>query len=418
MKRFYFAGQSSFGNRGCEALVRSTTFLLETYFDEIEILTPSSNNKLDKLQWPEAANHGIKFIPEQSIPFRLRWWNRFATRVPWVKSHIKPAYQLDQHIKSAIESCDAVVMIGGDNISLDYGIGSLFKWSISVDNAAKMQIPVILWAASVGPFSSDPVIEQYMLVHLLNYSAITVRETESLAYLQGLGIENVTLVTDPAFVLTPEKFDVTNILPTTQGSGILGLNVSPLIAKFRKSVEDAKQLEQEVVHFVQDVLTKTSLSILLIPHVDPLDGSAINSDSVYMTRILNQLGGKGDRLNIAPPTLNAVQIKYLLSQCRYFIGARTHATIGALSTGVPTISIAYSVKAKGINKDLFGHTRYVLDTPSVSQISLSDFFETLQNEETEIRTILTDRIPIWRERAKGSVEVLQRLLAAKNGKSE
>ncbi len=414
MRRFYLAGQNNFGNRGCEALVRSTVSLLESSFDSIEVLTPAISKELDQAQWPESSIHGLKFIPTFELPNRLLWWNRLASRVPWVKSLIRPNYELDRDVKSIIESCDGVLMTGGDVISLEYGLASLFWWSILADKAASMQVPVVLWAASVGPFSSDPVVENYMREHLRHYSAITVRETESLAYLQGLGIENVTLVADPAFVLKPQPFDVSGILPVELGTGILGFNVSPLIAKFRESDEDAKQLEQEVNNFIQDVLEKTSLSVLLVPHVDPLDGAAKNSDSVYMSKLLAQLGGEGGRLKIAPATLNATQIKFLLSQCRYFIGARTHATIGALSTGVPTISIAYSVKAKGLNKDLFDHTRYVLETPEVSRQTLWDSLETLQADEDAIRTLLAERIPLWRERAKGSVEVLQKVLAAKD----
>jgi polysaccharide pyruvyl transferase WcaK-like protein len=56
-----------------------------------------------------------------------------------------------------------------------------------------------------------------------------------------------------------------------------------------------------------------------------------------------------------PGNIGARQVKWVISKCRYFIGARTHATVAAFSTGVPTISIAYSKKARGINRDIFGH---------------------------------------------------------------
>ena len=51
---------------------------------------------------------------------------------------------------------------------------------------------------------------------------------------------------------------------------------------------------------------------------------------------------------------NCRQQKYIISQCAYFIGASTPSTIAAYSTGVPTLVVGYSVKAKGIAKDLFG----------------------------------------------------------------
>ena len=51
---------------------------------------------------------------------------------------------------------------------------------------------------------------------------------------------------------------------------------------------------------------------------------------------------------------NCMQQKYIISQCRFFVGARTHSTIAAYSTCVPTLVVGYSVKARGIARDLFG----------------------------------------------------------------
>ena len=73
-----------------------------------------------------------------------------------------------------------------------------------------------------------------------------------------------------------------------------------------------------------------------------------------MAGMLDELTDLGNAVNIMPSEFNASQIKQVISQFHFFIGARTHATIAAFSSGVPTISIAYSVKAKGINKDLLG----------------------------------------------------------------
>ena len=50
---------------------------------------------------------------------------------------------------------------------------------------------------------------------------------------------------------------------------------------------------------------------------------------------------------------NCMQLKYDISKCRFFVGARTHATIAAYSTCVPTLVVGYSVKSRGIARDLF-----------------------------------------------------------------
>src|SRR4051812_585579 len=62
MKRFYLTGQRTFGNRGCEAIVRSTVGLLKARFGQVEVMVPSADIRLDSAQWPEAADSGVKFV--------------------------------------------------------------------------------------------------------------------------------------------------------------------------------------------------------------------------------------------------------------------------------------------------------------------------------------------------------------------
>ena len=51
-----------------------------------------------------------------------------------------------------------------------------------------------------------------------------------------------------------------------------------------------------------------------------------------------------------------------------FIGARTHATIAAYSSCVPTLVVGYSIKARGIAKDLFGTDEgYVLPVQALAK---------------------------------------------------
>src|SRR3546814_7153574 len=80
-----------------------------------------------------------------------------------------------------------------------------------------------------------------------------------------------------------------------------------------------------------------------------------------MTKMLDELGDLGRAVTIMPSTFNASQIKGVIANLRFFIGARTHATIAGMSSTVPTISISYSIKARGINRDLFGDLPVVLD---------------------------------------------------------
>ena len=73
---------------------------------------------------------------------------------------------------------------------------------------------------------------------------------------------------------------------------------------------------------------------------------------------------------------DAMRLKGIISQCRFFVGARTHSTIAAYSCCVPTLVVGYSVKAKGIARDLFGsETNYVLPVQAIENAeTLPQFF--------------------------------------------
>lgn len=408
MKRFYLSGQNNFGNRGCEALVRSTLSLLKTEFGEVEILVPSYRPDLDVKQWPDAEESGCRFVRAIPYPTTLKFWGRIRRLLPFVKNIYLPNYSLPKDIESDIASCDALLVIGGDNVTLDYGIESLL-WHIRfAQHAQRMGKKVMIWGASIGPFSAEPVIERFVADFLRSADCITVRETISQKYLASMGLQkNVSLVADGAFVMTPQPVDTVPFWPMGSVHGVLGFNISPLIQKFRPAGEPRQVLQQEVVGFLKETLESSTVAILLLPHVDPLDGASENSDSHYMREILTMTGDYNGRLRIAPSTLNAAQLKFILSQCTYFIGARTHATIGALSCLVPTVSIAYSIKAKGLSLDLFDNDDLVLETPFVNKESLKQYYRELIANRENIVAVLRQRIPEWRTRAQISPRLIK-----------
>ena len=95
-----------------------------------------------------------------------------------------------------------------------------------------------------------------------------------------------------------------------------------------------------------------------------------------------------------------------------FIGARTHATIAAYSTCVPTLVMGYSIKAKGIAKDLFGkYENYVIPVQSLSKDEdLSLAFDWLHQNEDSIRTHLKEFMPSYCEKSLEAAKELEKLM--------
>lgn len=413
---FYLASQTNFGNRGCEALVRSTVTVLQEVFGSINVLVPSLDKVLDRAQWQESARFGVEFVDAPSMPWLLSKWGGACRRFPWLQSLPHPTASVAESFVGDMRRADAVLSIGGDAYSLDYGLGGLY-FNLGIAEAA-MAIgkPTLLWGASVGPFGSGRRTLRRVVDHLSRLTLVTVRESHSVEYLRSIGIAgNVLQVVDSAFALEPEPIGLHSWWPAKSGDGVLGLNIGWLIDNLRRRSGQSEGVIGEAAAFVQDVIARTRLAVLLVPHVAPLNGESSNNDEVFNRELVRAIGGLTPRLAEVPGGLNAAQLKFVISQCRFLIGGRTHATIAAFSSAVPTLSIAYSVKAKGINRDLFGDERYVLETPRVARDTLWSGLEQLRRDESSIREHYQTVLPSWRERARAGTHRLAEILDMPRG---
>ena len=120
------------------------------------------------------------------------------------------------------------------------------------------------------------------------------------------------------------------------------------------------------------------------------------------------------------PDLPCQKIKYIISQCRAFIGARTHATIAAYSSCVPTLVVGYSVKARGIARDLFGsEEHYVLPVQALeSPGELIQAYDWVMEREQQIRKRLTDRMPAYIARAEAAGDEVRKIWEQVTGRQQ
>lgn len=95
-----------------------------------------------------------------------------------------------------------------------------------------------------------------------------------------------------------------------------------------------------------------------------------------------------------------MEIKGVIARCRFLVCARTHASIAAYSSCVPTLVVGYSVKARGIAQDLFQTDQnYVIPVQSFKEkTDLSNAFIWLLSHEDKIRSHLTNIMPNYQSR--------------------
>ncbi len=175
--------------------------------------------------------------------------------------------------------------------------------------------------------------------------------------------------------------------------------MSPMIMSYETSDGSAMNNYENLI---QHIIETTDMQIALIPHVV----WASNDDRKPLKVLYDKF--KDTNRVIMLDDYNCMELKGYISRCRMFIGARTHSTIAAYSTCVPTLVIGYSVKAKGIAKDIFGtYKNYVLPVQSLSnKDDLINAFEWMKDNEDDIRKHLNEFMPGYKEKAlQGKVEI-------------
>jgi glycosyltransferase involved in cell wall biosynthesis len=186
-----------------------------------------------------------------------------------------------------------------------------------------------------------------------------------------------------------------------------GLNFSPLMSRYWN--QDGSW-EDCVYECINEMLKKFDLPIILIPHVV----WSYSDDHRFMQTIVERLNVSKDRLLLIGRDYNCMQLKWLISHLTLFIGCRTHATIASLSSNVPTLSIAYSMKARGINKDIFGHNDWLIALDELTPEHLSQKADMLLSAQDEIRNYLDQKMPAYKDKTRIAGRYLKNLLFQKS----
>lgn len=355
------------GNHGCEAIVRGTYKLLQENVDELYSYRKEEDIKFELDKLLKIKNH-IKEYPKYSLKRNLA-----ALKIKLFHNEEYAEKIIYDALFDNVEKGDIALSIGGDNYCYD----SFGELALCNKYLNKKGVKTVLWGCSVEPTK----ITEKMKSDLLNYSLIVARETITYKALKKFH-QNVILCPDPAFSMDIEEVK----LPDGWKNGkTIGINLSPVVIDYSNRSDIVLKNYEALVDYI---IKYTDYNIALIPHVR---WSFTDDRSV-----LNYLYEKFKMSNriLFVKENNAMSLKYIISQCCMFIGARTHSTIAAYSTCVPTLVLGYSIKAKGIAKDLFGnYENYVLPTQELSSNDdLINAFKWMDSNKDLIRLHLSSNI--------------------------
>lgn len=368
MGRIFLCGHTGSENRGCEAIIRATASLLkECGCTQIIAMTrdPDYDKKLK-------LDEAVSLMPYPKRPFPVRVIAYLRRKL--LKDDLWGAKYDNAALFRNIRQGDILFNVGGDTYC--YGVPTL---SYAMNEMAQVRgIPTVFWGCSVDRrILEDPRMQK----DVNRYSCILTREKMTRDLLLQVVTEKskVRLACDPAFWLEARPIE----LPANfQPGNTLGLNISPLVLGKDSSVETA--VLNNVYYLIDRVLEQTDMSVCLIPHVyDP----ERNTQDIRVLRKIYERYADNGRVMLIQEERSCTELKYVISRCRFFVGARTHPVIAAYSTGVPALALSYSVKSLGIAGDVLGQTQpYTVSWKNLQKEEQlwQHFRDGVMKQETEI----------------------------------
>lgn len=387
MKTVLMIGHAGFGNRGCETIVASTVGLIKAQYPDVRIIL-ISRDAVNDCKYPPIVD---EILPDFARRWSLDW------DLSQLLKHLgrtNQAYDLRyRYLTAVIARADIILSIGGDNYCYEHP-----RYYLALDAVIRQQRkPLILWGASVDAQK----VPGDVLADVKRFDYIMSRESLTIQSLAAAGIsDNVIATADPAFTLKPQQFDVAPYIPSVE-NGVVGLNFSPLISRMNMGANDGTYITM-LSSLVRHIVDTSHMGVLLVPHVSH-PGS---DDRLLLSALLAQIN-RPESVSLLPSGLSAAQTKYAISKCRMFIGARTHATIAAMSSLVPTITIGYSIKGEGIPLDVYGRQGFTIDSRKMTANDLVASFQSMLSQEDLMRNRLTYIIPRLQPRAAQAVDALR-----------
>lgn len=325
-------------------------------------------------------------------------------------------------IVRTIRDAAAVLDIsGGDSFSDIYGRRRFTAVTQPKHLALEAGRPLILMPQTYGPFEDRArraeaagILRQCHLAYARDERSFRLMQDmlgqnfDPARHLCGVDVAFALPITEPADAARQTFLAWRN----RQAGGIAGFNVSGLL--FNDPAEAMRQFglrtdfQSLALAFASRLLEDTSASLLLMPHVLDRPGSQ-ESDQAAVRAVRDGLQARfGDRVFVPDIEDSATQAKWYISHCDWFTGARMHATIAALSSGVPALALAYSGKMHGVFESCGqGHSVIDLRREGSESAVLDAMFASFCDAASN-RARLADMLPQTLDKAREQLDRIAR----------
>lgn len=300
---------------------------------------------------------------------------------------------------------------GGDSFSDLYGTARFrtVAWPKILTLAAHR--PLVLLPQTYGPFG-HPQVRARATQLLRGATQVWARDRESKATAdEMIGADTVLLGVDMALGLVPTPMtgragDAWTSWFDAQAEPVAGININGMLVNQVDAPERygvSPHHAEEMAGVARAILGTSEWRVALVPHVVGEGGVDTDVEVCRAVAAALQEEFGTDRVFLADQCRTAGEAKWVISRCSWFTGARMHATIAALSSGVPTAGVAYSRKMGPIFDDL---DQPIVDARTHRDRDLVDALVERWHDHDSARYRLANRLPHVKETWSRQISVM------------
>lgn len=327
----------------------------------------------------------------------------------------------------AYSNADIVIACGGGYLNgQGWGI-VLVLYNIFL--AKFLGKPVMLFPQSIGPFLNNPansLIYKPIARFVLNrVDLITLREPISKQVLEQLGVTKppIYVTADTAFLLNvPGRAKARKILAREnllQEAERPFIGVTLLHPYWRyPGVKDSEVKHEEYKKALAQTLDYS------IAHFDatavfiPVNKKGLFGYERPLIDEIVKLMEHRHRVKIVNEEYTPEELKALIAKMDMLVGTRLHPNIWAASAGVPSVSIMYEPKAKGMMQ-MIGQDEFVIDINTITPEQLISSVNKLWDDKDEIKISLENKMGVLQKLASLNARFAMQLIEfSKNRKGK
>jgi len=337
----------------------------------------------------------------------LMMWRFFKNIFGWNLKFLVSNEELQHYV-----NCDAVVDLSGDMLTEDYGVHVAYSHYLPLLKTLAAGKPLFLCAQSIGPFK----VTRFLARYIMNKAKfVTVRDPISKDYLIKIGIESshVHQTADMAFLLGPsDERRVQEILATENidmsKGNIMGVSLSNLVGDKFNRLNRNENFVSFMAKNISEFCKTHDLTPLFVSHVT---GPSVSKDD---RQICGKVAEKMQADFACSPMVlqgnyRPDELKGIIRKCHIFTGARMHANIAALSSGVPLLAIAYSHKTPGIMA-LFEQSENVVHIETLEAEAFMSGLSRLLQNHSDISKIILKNLKTVKSEAQRNVIFIKDML--------